>query len=477
MIRTRIAPSPTGQLHIGSLYIALKNYAYAKGRQGQFIIRIEDTDRQRLVPGAIEQTLATLKAYGLSWDEGPDVGGPYGPYIQSARLPIYQKHAQKLVDSHHAYYCFCSKDRLESMRQDQLTHKQLPRYDRHCRSLSQAEIQSQLAQKNPFVIRLKVPDHQTIEVNDLIRGPISFQTDLIDDQVLIKSDGYPTYHLGVVVDDYLMKITHIIRGEEWISSTPKHLLLYQAFGWPLPVYAHAPDLLSPTGKGKMSKRHGDVSAQSFLDKGYLPEAVLNFLMVLGWASFDQEEILSLDRYLKEFDVRDINKKSVAFDIQKLDYFNGYYLRQMSLSQLEKRLQPFKPEALSDALFRAFIPLIQDRLVRLADFAQLSLYLYQDPKPPVTVILKECKLPAPAVVTYFRKVISLLPSITWKPDQIETKLRQLQLQLNLHPRAAFMSLRLAICGVPATPPLFDLLSLLDRSLVQTRLNTAIKALSS
>lgn len=478
MVRTRIAPSPTGLLHIGSLYIALKNYAYAKGRDGQFIIRIEDTDRERLVPGAVEATLHTLKAYNLNWDEGPDIGGPYGPYIQSQRLKIYQEYASKLVQSKHAYYCFCSKDRLKAVRDQQLQNKQLPRYDRHCRGLSSAQLDQKLKAQEPYVIRLKIPDHQTLVVEDLIRGQISFNTDLIDDQVLLKSDGYPTYHLGVVVDDYLMKITHIIRGEEWISSTPKHVLLYQAFGWPLPVYAHAPDLLSPTGQGKMSKRHGDVSAQSFLDKGYLPEAMLNFLMILGWATSDQEEILDLKRYLREFDIQDINKKSVAFDLNKLDYLNGVYLRKLSDTDLEAKLTPFKPKALPESQFHAFIPLIKERLVKLGDFPELSKYLYEEPSLSAPMLTKESKMSPPDTAAYLGQVIQILNNLTpWQVAGLEAALRDLQTKLNLKPRPAFMTLRLALTGQSATPPLFDLMVLLGQNLVIRRLETAKDLLQS
>jgi len=472
-VRTRMAPSPTGQLHIGSMYVALRNYAYAKGRNGQFIIRVEDTDRERLVPGAMEKTLAAFKAYGLNYDEGPDVGGPYGPYIQSKRLPIYPQYAEELVQKGKAYHCFCSKERLDTMRQKQLETKQLPRYDRHCLKLTKEEVDAKLANHEPYVIRLKVPDHQQITFHDIIRGDISFNTDLIDDQVLLKSDGYPTYHLGVVVDDYLMKITHIIRGEEWISSTPKHVLLFQAFGWPMPVFAHVPDLLSPTGKGKMSKRQGDVSAQHFLDIGYLPEAMLNFLMVLGWASSDQEEILDMDRYIKEFDIKDINKKSVAFDTNKLDYFNGIYIRKLSNTELANRLRPFKPEELKEEIFIKFIPLIKDRLIKHSDFSDLSRYLYETPNIVKTELAKQAKMDADTLKTYFQKVIEKLESINdWSVTNLETALRSLQEELVLKPRPAFMSIRYALTGSEATPPLFDVIELLGRETTLNRLKSVI-----
>lgn len=478
LVRTRMAPSPTGELHIGSMYVALKNYAYAKKHHGQFIIRIEDTDRERLVPGAIERILSAFRHYGLTWDEGPDIGGPYAPYIQSERLPLYQQYAQSLVEKGKAYYCFCTKERLTAMREAQQQAGKLPKYDRHCLSLDQATIKQNLKSGLPYVIRLKVPDHETITFTDLIRGPISFNTDLLDDQVLLKSDGFPTYHLGVVVDDYLMKITHIIRGDEWISSTPKHILLYHAFGWPLPIFAHAPDLLSPTGKGKMSKRQGDVSAEHFLAIGYLPEALLNFLMILGWSTSDQEEILDIDRYIQEFDIQDINKKPVAFDLGKLDYLNGVYIRRLSDQALATKLLPYKPAALSDELFHKFIPLIKDRLVKLSDFSDQSSYLCSAPVVNPQALLKLSKMPPTDLVAYLKAVIQTLSTLdAWTVAKIESVLRELQEKLSLKPHPAFMSLRLSLTGTEATPPLFDIIELLGKDVVIARLKSVINLISN
>lgn len=472
-VRTRIAPSPTGKLHIGGLSVALKNYAYAKGRGGQFIIRIEDTDRERLVPEALENILSTLKAYGLDWDEGPDISGPHGPYTQSERLSIYQQYAKELVEKEHAYYCFCTKERLDEMRAKQQAEKQLPKYDRTCLNLSFEEIEEKLKAGIPHVVRLKVPRGETVTFTDLNRGDITFQTDGIDDQVLLKSDGYPTYHLGVVVDDHLMEITHVIRGEEWISSTPKHVLLYKAFDWELPIYAHMPDLLSPTGKGKMSKRHGDVSAEHFLEIGYLPEAMLNFLMILGWASSDQTEVLTLERYIKEFDIKDVSKKSVAFDTNKLDWLNGLYIRQLGEAELIKRLQPYKAPELSDEIFAKFLPLIKERLVKLSDIKELSVYLYQDPVLDQNELLKQAKMDTAQLQNYFKKVSqALLQLPEWSVPKIEEALRQLQLDLDLKPRSAFMSIRYALTGSEATPPLFDVIELLGKEKSIQRLQNAI-----
>jgi glutamyl-tRNA synthetase len=297
----------------------------------------------------------------------------------------------------------------------------------------------------------------------------------MDDQVLLKSDGYPTYHLGVVVDDHLMNISHVIRGEEWISSTPKHVLLYEAFDWPLPVYAHAPDLLSPTGKGKMSKRQGDVSAQSFLDKGYLPEAMLNFLMILGWASSDQEEILDMDRYIREFDVKDISKKSVAFDTNKLDYLNGVYIRRMSDAELTDALRPFKAPELTEDLFREFIPLIKERLVKLSDFSELSVYLCRAPEIFGERLIKESKMDATQTAEFLRQVIDVVGKSAWNTGELEAELRGLQQQLKMKPRPAFMTLRLAVTGQQATPPLFEVMVILGKDEVVKRLTQALSVL--
>ena len=331
-VRTRMAPSPTGNMHVGSLAISLKNYAFAKKHGGQFILRIEDTDKTREVEGGVEAIQKILNDYSIQYDEGPKVGGAYGPYIQSKRLDIYKERAQELVKNKKAYYCFCSKERLQKVKEKQRAEKTPPKYDGHCRNLSSDEVGKKLQKNAEYVIRLKVPRGEEIKFNDLIRGEIVVQSDTINDQVLMKSDGYPTYHLAVVIDDHMMDITHIMRGEEWISSTPKHILLYKAFGWKLPVFAHIPVFLNPDGKGKMSKRKGTVSAQSFLDRGYLPKALLNFFMILGWARNDEIEIMTMDEYIEQFDPADVSAKSVVFDMKKLDWINGMYIRKLAPSE-------------------------------------------------------------------------------------------------------------------------------------------------
>ena len=315
-VRTRMAPSPTGDMHVGSMGIVLKNYAFARKHGGSFVLRIEDTDKEREVEGAVSRIQNIITAYGLDWDEGPGKGGSHGPYVQSERIALYKEMAEQLVAEDKAYYCTCSKERLTELRDKQRAEKIPPKYDKHCRN-KQSEVKKHISSGAPFVIRLKTPEDVAVTFTDVLRGEITFNSNAVDDQVLLKSDGYPTYHLAVVVDDHDMEITHVMRGEEWISSTPKHVLLYQAFGWELPTFVHVPVYLNPDGKGKMSKRKGTVSAQSFLDKGYLPEALLNFFMILGWAHPEEKEIISLEEYITLFDPKDISPKSVVFDVKML----------------------------------------------------------------------------------------------------------------------------------------------------------------
>lgn len=338
-VRTRIAPSPTGDdIHIGNLYTALINYAVARKAKGQFIIRIEDTDRTRFREGAEQRILESIKAFGLLYDEGPDRGGPYAPYRQSERLEIYKKHALELVEKGSAYYCVCTRERLESLKAEQLKEKRQTRYDKHCLN-HQGEAVEHVKSGTSYVIRLNVPANQPIKFNDLIRGEISIPSSEVDDQVLLKSDGYPTYHLGVVVDDHLMEISHIIRAEEWISSTPKHVLLYQSFGWELPIFAHVPILRNPD-RSKLSKRKNPVWASWYLEEGFLQEAVLNYLALMGWSHPEEKEIFSLDEFIDTFDLHDVNPVGPVFDIIKLTWMNQQYIMNTSDDMLIERLKAF-----------------------------------------------------------------------------------------------------------------------------------------
>lgn len=350
MIRTRFAPSPTGYLHIGGLRTALYNYLFAKQNKGQFILRIEDTDQKRYVEGAMENLIDTLHEIGLEWDEGPtgakkpsgietparqEEKGKYGPYIQSKRTDIYRAHAQLLIENKSAYRCFCTAERLEEMREQQSKNKQAPMYDRKCLNLTPEEIEQKLDNNEPFVIRQKIPQGRKLQFKDEIRGVVNFNTSTIDDQVLVKSDNFPTYHLANVVDDHMMEITHVIRGEEWLPSTPKHILLYEAFGWEAPKFAHIPLLLNKD-KSKLSKRQGDVSVESYLEKGYIKEAIINFIALLGWhPGSTEQEIFSLPELIEQFSLEKVHKAGAIFDIEKLNWFNHLWRKNLHHQTLEK----------------------------------------------------------------------------------------------------------------------------------------------
>ncbi len=328
-IRVRFAPSPTGYLHVGSLRTALYNYLYAKKVGGKFILRIEDTDQTRYVDGAVENLLNTLKAMGLEYDEGPDKGGEFGPYYQSERTEIYNKYVQELLDKGTAYRCFCTPEELDKMREECKAKRLDTRYDGRCRNLTENEINEHLKNGDKYVIRLKVPKEGEITFYDVVREKVTFQWDTVDDQVLVKSDGFPTYHLANVVDDHLMEITHVIRGEEWLPSVPKHLFLYESFGWKPPKMCHLPLLLN-SDKSKLSKRQGDVAVEDFLNKGYLPETLLNFVALLGWHAPGDQEFYTLAELEKAFSLKRINKSGSVFDMEKLNWMNGQYLRNTDL---------------------------------------------------------------------------------------------------------------------------------------------------
>ena len=335
MTVTRFAPSPTGFLHIGGLRTALYNYLYAKKNNGKFILRIEDTDQKRLVEGAMENLVNTLKWFDIEFDEGPEKGGENGPYVQSERSDLYKKYAEQLLKEGHAYKCFCTAERLNEMREKQTAAKQPTMYDRQCLYLSEEEVNKKLEEGLPFVIRQKIPSSDVVKFNDLIHGITSFSGKTIDDQILVKSDGFPTYHLANVVDDHLMGVTHVIRGDEWLPSTPKHILLYEAFGWGKPEFAHIPLLLNPD-KTKLSKRQGDVAAEDYMKKGYIKEAVLNFIAFLGWHPGGdlENEIMTMEELIKNFSLEKVHKSGAIFDLEKLNWFNWQWQKQAYNKNLE-----------------------------------------------------------------------------------------------------------------------------------------------
>ena len=338
-VRTRFAPSPTGYMHVGNLRTALYAYLLAKKYDGKFILRIEDTDRERYVEGAVDIIYNTLRQTGLNWDEGPDIGGPYGPYVQSERMGMFKEYALKLVESGHAYYCFCDKDRLDELKKIQQASGMAPKYDGHCRSLTKAEIEQKLAAGVPYVIRQKMPLEGTTTFHDEVFGDITVDNSVLDDQILIKTDGMPTYNFANVVDDHTMGITHVIRGNEYLSSTPKYNLLYEAFGWDKPVYIHCSPVMKNQTE-KLSKRNGDASFEDLIEKGYLTEAVVNCIALLGWSPKGEEEIFTLEELVQEFDISGISKSPAIFDPVKLKAINGAYIRRMELDEFERYALPY-----------------------------------------------------------------------------------------------------------------------------------------
>ncbi len=385
-VRVRFAPSPTGFLHIGGLRTALYNFLFARHHGGSFILRIEDTDQERTVPGAVENIIDTLRWVGLEFDEGPHVGGPYGPYVQSQRLELYRQQAQVLLERGAAYYAFDTPEELERMRERQRRAGIAPRYDRFAMrnsfTLPADEVQRLLSEGAPAVVRLAVPLDREVRFHDIIRGDITVHSRDIDDQVLLKSDGFPTYHLANVVDDHFMRITHVIRGEEWIPSTPKHILLYEAFGWEPPQFAHLPLLLNPD-RSKLSKRHGDVAVEDFRRQGYFPEALLNFVALLGWNPTADRELFTLEELIASFDLSKVNRAAAILDRKKLDWMNAQYLRILPLERLAREFEPIVrqmgyPEYPREYLMRV-IALLRERVDRLPEIASFGDYMFVPPQ--------------------------------------------------------------------------------------------------
>ncbi|TFG75748.1 MAG: glutamate--tRNA ligase, partial [Chrysiogenales bacterium] len=381
----RFAPSPTGYLHVGGARTALFNFLFARHHGGIFILRIEDTDQKRFQAEALQEIFASLKWLGLNWDEGPEAGGERGPYFQSQRTALYSRHAEQLLAAGKAYRCFCSEERLARMREEQEKAKMAhgSGYDRHCRLRPEAEVKALLAADAPHVVRLKVPDNRVVVFNDLIRGEISYDSSQLDDLVLLKSDGFPTYHLANVVDDHLMRITHVLRGDEWIASTPKHVLIYEAFGWPQPHFAHMPVILAADG-GKLSKRRGAASVLDYQRSGFQPEALLNFLVLLGWAPGGDREIMTLDEMTAAFSLQRVSAKAAVFDETKLEWMNGHYLQQRSQESLLPEVMAcweklLPPAALADQVYaKKVIGLFKERSKKLIEIAENSGYFFRDP---------------------------------------------------------------------------------------------------
>jgi len=470
-VRTRIAPSPTGDPHVGTIYIALFNLAFTKKYKGKFILRIEDTDQTRCHPTYESNIFKSLKWANIHWDEGPDIQGPYGPYRQSERLHIYKKYAEKLLEENKAYRCFATKEGLDQMRQIALKSGKPLGYDRRYRNLSEQEIEKRLKEKQPYVIRLKVPLTGECVFEDAVKGRIATPLSDVDDQVLLKSDGFPTYHLANVVDDHLMQITHIIRGDEWISSTPKHILLYEAFGWEMPTFMHMPLLLGKDGK-KLSKRKNPTSTFYFKDCGYLPEALNNFLTLMGYSMQSEKEIYTFDEFVHFFDPTRIGLSGAFFDIKKLDWINQQYIIN-TLSE-KKLLNKLKTWQFNDQFFEKLIPLCHTRMKNLSEFIELFDFMFINNLKYTQELLCPKNLTNHQVCNILYCMVLLLEKYDiLKKENIETASHDLASYFQINHKKIVMPILFgAIMGKKFGPPLFSSCELLRKDRIRARLLNSI-----
>ncbi|HHU90493.1 MAG TPA: glutamate--tRNA ligase [Clostridiaceae bacterium] len=452
-VRTRFAPSPTGYMHIGNLRTALYEYLVAKSQNGKFILRIEDTDQERLVEGAVDIIYNTLKLCGMKHDEGPDIGGPYAPYIQSERKDTYMPYAEELIEKGHAYYCFCSKERLDSLRSECEKKNQTFMYDRHCLDLSKDEIAEKLKNKEPCVIRQKMPRKGTTTFEDVVYGTITIENNMLEDQILIKSDGLPTYNFANVIDDHLMDITHVVRGSEYLSSTPKYNLLYEAFGWEIPVYIHLPLIVKPDGS-KISKRKGDAGFEDLLEMGFLVEAIINYIALLGWAPDSNQEIFTLSELEKVFNIKNISKSPSSFDMDKLRWFNAQYIRAKSAEEFHKLALPYLTESITNKdidLFKVS-KILQARTEVLTDIPSkvgffnelcdydLNIYVHKKMKTTLEISLNSLK-----------EALPVLESIEdWNEPSLHDNLLDLAKNLGIKNGQMLWPVRTAISGWQVTP---------------------------
>jgi glutamyl-tRNA synthetase len=472
-VRTRIAPSPTGAPHIGTAYIALFNYAFAKHHDGQFVLRIEDTDQVRSTQESEDAILEALSWVGLPWDEGPDCGGDYGPYRQSERTQIYKEHCQQLVDAGKAYPCFCTSERLTALRQQQEADKSdRLGYDGHCAGLPPAEAKARIDAGEAYVIRLRVPDEGECVFKDRLRDAVSIPWNTIDDQVLLKTDGFPTYHLANVVDDHLMEITHVIRGEEWISSTPKHILLYEAFGWDPPEFAHLPLLRNPD-KSKLSKRKNPTSILYYRQGGFLPEALVNFLGLMAYSPADGEETFTLEKMAQTFDLDRVSLGGPIFDLQKLQAFNGRYIRELSCEALLGRLKTWM---LNDETLLQLAPLAQQRLNQLSDFMPMTAFVFADRltyAPELLLKGVEEDSRAPALLRIAQWEMERMT--TWDPDSIKEMFARISEKESLKFKKLLGMFFVAVSGSAVSLPLFDTMVVIGRDMSLRRVQYAIELL--
>jgi len=477
MVRTRFAPSPTGYMHIGNLRTALYEYLIARSNKGKFILRIEDTDQERYVDGAIDIIYKTLQMAGISYDEGPDIGGEYGPYIQSQRKNNYIDYAKELIKQGDAYYCFCTKERLEKMRSE--SGETAAKYDRHCLSLSNEEIEENLKNNVPYVIRQKIKEGTTT-FHDEVYGTITVDNSDIEDQILIKSDLLPTYNFANVIDDHLMGITHVIRGSEYLSSTPKYNLLYEAFGWDIPTYIHVPPVMKNANE-KLSKRNGDASFQDLIEKGYLPEAIVNYIALLGWAPSDNKEIFSMDELIEAFNVKGISKSPAIFDIAKLTWMNGEYIKKLDFDSFFDIALPILKKSIKrrDIDFKTLASYVQTRIGTLNEITEMVDFVDSVPEYENSIYThKKMKTNEEISLNSLKIVLSAIQSIqNWENDTIYQNLSALAKENSLKNGQILWPVRTALSGKPTSPcGASELAVLLGKEDTIKRINMAIEKLS-
>lgn len=484
-VRVRFAPSPTGYVHIGSLRTALYNYLFAKGfEDGKYILRIEDTDRTRLVEGAVENMLDAMSWAGVNHDEGPmlvngkiEEIGDFGPYVQSDRLDIYKEHIETLLDNGHAYYCFCTKERLDAVREEQKSSGQTPKYDGHCRDISLEEARKRAESGENYVIRLKLPENRDIAFDDVVRGNVVVNTNDVDDQVLIKTDGFPTYHFAVIVDDHHMGITHVIRGEEWLPSTPKHVYLYEAFGWDAPRYVHLPNILNAEKK-KLSKRHGDVAVKDFKDKGYLPEALINYIALLGWSPEDNSEIMTVEEIISKFSLERVSKSGGVFDVEKLNWINSHYLKEADLERLTELAYGYfvdggyitidEKEARWEWM-KSIISATREKLDYLKQVIDyIPMFLGETVEMENQEAIDIMKLEhVPDMLEVFKNKILSCEELT--KESTKKILKEVQKETGHKGKNLFMPVRVAVSGQCHGPDLNEMLVILDKDLISKRID--------
>ena len=489
-VRVRYAPSPTGDPHVGNLRTALLNWVFAKQAGGKFIVRIEDTDRERMVDGAEDRILEALEWLGLDWDEGPGKGGPFAPYVQSERKALnkYEDAARQLIDNDHAYECTCTAERLEQLRQRQRAEKKPTGYDGYCRNKSAQELAADIESGLTPVVRFKVPLEGEIVFNDLLRGPLTFDPSLLQDFVILKSDRYPTYHLAHIVDDHEMRITHVLRSEEWISSTPRHMMMYQAFGWEPPVFVHLSILLGPD-RSKLSKRHGDTALLEFRDNGFLSETMFNFLSLLGWSAGDDEEVMTRQQIIEKFSLDGLNAAPSIFDSTKLEWMNGVYLRQLSVDALTDILIPELeapdglPPSITRPLDREFVtelvPLIHERLkiIDRSQLAEMLSYFFEDEIWLDTAEVMQKGMTEISTASALESAAAALESAEpFEAESLEQRFRALCEELELKPRQLFGALRVSLTARRIAPPLFDTIVAIGRDKSINRIRRAAALLS-